>query len=241
MDGTEEMKSFSSHSLFHGQYSKIVLLSAILCGFLFPSYTLAAAPPYIFKKVSQLSVPILGLTVKKDKQVGGIVTQVVINFYERQDHYGLNLRFGAIPGRFSPLAQQAVYQAITRASKAAHLDARSWEVFLTFPYHGLTMYGDSLSAMIGLSVLALAKGENIIYGRSLTGTITEDGNIGPVGGVPQKILAAHSEHLDRVLIPEEHDIGDRDWENPFLMHVSHVRTVSQAYFGLTGQVLISSG
>lgn len=202
--------------------------------------SVAGPPPTSVNRLSQLAVPILGVTLNKDYRPVGIVTHVVINFQERKDHDGLKVNFRAFPGRFSPLAQEAVQRAITRASDAAHLRPDSWTVFLTFPYKGLTMYGDSLSAMIGLSVVALAKGDPIIYGRSITGTITEDGHIGVVGGVPQKIRAAHHEHMDRVLIPEELDAGDGDWQNPFLMHISPVGTVDKAYLGLTGHALISS-
>jgi predicted S18 family serine protease len=91
--------------------------------------------------------------------------------------------------------------------------------------------------MVGLSVVAMAKGDPIIFGRSLTGTITEDGHIGVVGGVPYKVDAAYSEHMERVLIPEEQDIGDRDLRIPFMMHVSPVGTVDKAYYALTGHSL----
>ncbi len=100
------------------------------------------------------------------------------------------------------------------------------------------MFGDSLSAMVGLTVVALAKGDPIFYGRSITGTITEKGTIGKVGGVPLKINAAYSEHLNRIFIPEEQDIGDGDWRTPFLMHVSPVKSLNKAYYGLTGQPLL---
>ncbi len=100
------------------------------------------------------------------------------------------------------------------------------------------MFGDSLSAMVGLSVVALAKGDHIFQGRSITGTITENGTIGKVGGVPLKINAAYSEHLYRVFIPEEQEIADGDWKTPFLMHVSPVESLDKAYFGLTGQHLL---
>ncbi len=129
--------------------------------------------------------------------------------------------------------------AIERVAEAAKLGTNSWTVGLTFPYPGVTMYGESLSAMVGLSVVALAKGETPIYGHSITGTITQDGRIGSVGGVPQKIYGAH-QRLNRVLIPEEHDVSDSDWSNPFLMHVSPVDTVENAYLGLTGHQLGSS-
>lgn len=186
-----------------------------------------------------LSIPILGLTMDTAQQPKGVVSYVVLHFQDRKDQEGLRLRFQKMPGKFSPLAQHAVKLAIERVAAAANLGINSWTVGFTFPYAGMTMYGDSLSAMVGLSVVALAKGHRPLYGRSITGTITEDGQIGPVGGVPQKILGAH-QHLDRVLIPEEYNIGDGDWTTPFLMHVSPVSTMEGAYFGLTGQKLFSS-
>ncbi len=208
----------------------------VLCGFA-QSAAARVAPTAHFK---HLSIPILGLTVNRSHRPVGVVSYVVVHFRQRSDHDGLKLRFQRVPGKFSPLAQRAVEMAITRAATAANLDTDSWSVSLTFPYPGMTMYGKSLSAMVGLSVVALAKGDRLIYGRSLTGTITEDGHIGTVGGVPQKIYAAHLQHLNRVLIPEEHDVGDGDWPIPFLMHVSPVNTVEKAYLGLTGHRLSST-
>jgi predicted S18 family serine protease len=150
------------------------------------------------------------------------------------------LRFERLPGKFSPLAQHAAKLAIERVAAAANMDTIDWTVSLTFPYPGMTMYGESLAAMVGLSVVALAKGEAPISGLSITGTITEDGHIGKVGGVPEKIYGAHRQHLNRILIPEEHHIGDGDWPIPFLMHVSPVSTVEKAYLVLTGRRLSTS-
>jgi len=189
---------------------------------------------------THLAIPILGLTVDPSHRPQGVVSSVVLHFKKRDDHEGLRVHFQKLPGKFSPFAQHSVKLAIERAAAAAHLQTLSWSVSLTFPYPGLTMYGESLSAMVGLSVVALAKGDMLIDGRSLTGTITEDGHIGTVGGVPHKIYAAHHQHLNRVLVPEEHHVTDGDWPNPFLMHVSPVSTVEKAYQGLTGHRLSSS-
>lgn len=185
-------------------------------------------------------MPILGVTLDQEHHPVGIVTHVVIFFEKRSDHNGLQIRFRSHPGRFSPFAQEAVYTAIMRACQVAHLQTNSWTILLTFPYEGLTLYGDSLSAMIGLSVVAMAKGDHIIFGRSITGTITKDGHIGVVGGIPHKINAAYAVHMNRVLIPEEQDTGDQDWQTPFLMQVSPVGTVHKAYYGLTGHFLAES-
>jgi len=209
-------------------------LSLILLTLLIPVSIAHSAPANSYSHFSQMAVPILGVTLDPSHDPMGVVTHVVIHFEKRQDHDGLRLRFRVDPGKFSPYAQQSVATAISRASEAAQLPTDSWTIFLTFPYQGQTMYGDSLSAMVGLSVIAMAKGDSLIFGRTLTGTITEDGHIGRVGGIPYKVEAAYAEHMDRVLIPEEYDVGDGEWENPFMMHISPISTIEKAYFALTG-------
>ena len=203
--------------------------------------TLFAATGAATSHWNHLALPILGLTMPQaDGWPIRVVSDVIVHFQHRSDHEGLKLRFQKMPGKFSPLAQHAIQLAIARVEAAAKLSTGSWSVALTFPYPGMTMYGESLSAMVGLSVVALAKGETLITGRSITGTITEEGHIGAVGGIPQKVYAAYHHHLTRILIPEETDVGDSDWQIPFLMHVSPVNTVGKTYLGLTGHRLSSS-
>ena len=196
-----------------------------------------ASETALLSRFRHQSIPVLGMTLDTARRPVGIVTYVMIHFYQRSDHDGLKVHFRKIPGRFGPIARKAVATAVHRVATSANLQDDSWTVVLTFPYLGVTMHGDSLSAMVALSVLALAKNDAIVYGRTLTGTITEDGHIGKVPGIPYKVSAAHSEHLDRVLIPEEQYPGDGEWRIPFLMHVSHVGTLEKAYQGLTGHSL----
>jgi PDZ domain-containing protein len=136
-------------------------------------------------------------------------------------------------------ARQAIHHATTRAFELANLPSDSWTVLLQVPYSGLTVYGESLSAMVALSVVAMAKGEPVLEGRALTGTITDQGAIGAVGGLQLKILAAYDNHFQRVLIPAVYDIREDDWRTPFLMHVSPVTTIEEAYLGLTGHPLLA--
>lgn len=187
----------------------------------------------------RVTVPILGTTLNRHWEQIGVVAEVEIQFERRNDQNGLQVKFQKSPGRFSPLAQQSVQEAISQVVKASHLNPKSWTVILTLPYQGLTMYGESLSGMVGLSVLALAKGDPVPQGRVLTGTITSNGHIGVVGGVPLKIEAAYENHLLKVLIPEEIDVADGSWENPFLMEISPVGTIHKAYLALTDRSLES--
>ncbi len=197
--------------------------------------SLGASPSV--QQIPHLIIPILGTSLNKQFRPVGMVSQVVIDVYERQDRNGLQVQFHTEPGNFSLFARQSIHAAITRAFAAANLPSESWTVLLKFPYTGLTIYGESLSAMVGLSVVSMIKGDHLLEGRALTGTITERGSIGAVGGLQLKILAAYEHHFQRVLVPSEYDVRDGDWRTPFLMHVSPVGTVDEAYFGLTGHHL----
>lgn len=194
-----------------------------------------ASPPLI--RIPHLSIPILGTSINEQFRPVGLITQVVIDVYERGDANGLQIQFHTEPGQFSLLARQSIHAAITRALAAANLQSDSWTVLLKFPYSGLTVYGESLSAMVGLSVVSMIKGDHLLEGRALTGTITERGDIGAVGGIQLKILAAYNNHFKRIFVPSEYDVRDGDWRTPFMMHVSPVGTVDEAYFGLTGHHL----
>jgi predicted S18 family serine protease len=184
-------------------------------------------------------ISILGVTIEQDeRRVVGTVANLIVSFEERDDTKGLIVHFRTYPGRFSPMAQTAVQQAINRTARAAGLTTDSWTVVLSVPHPGITIYGDSLSAMVGLSVLALAKGQFIPPDRAMTGTVSPDGRISPVGSVSLKVAAANEARLRRVLVPEEQDMADSDWHTPFLMTVSPVSSIGQAYQALTDQPLI---
>jgi len=183
------------------------------------------------------TIPILGTTMSENAEPIGIVAEIQLEFLQRRDHNGLDVQFQTTPGKFSSYAQQAVMQALYRVVEAAALNPDSWTIRFRLPYPGVTLYGESLSAMTALNIVALAKNEPVDEETVLTGTVTADGHVGTVGGVPLKILAAHKQHFRKVLIPEIPDIADDDWETPFLMEVRHVSSISKAYLALTNRPL----
>lgn len=185
------------------------------------------------------AIPILGTTMNEQAEQVGIVAEIQLEFLQRRDHEGLHVQFLTTPGKFSPYAQQSVKEALDRVVEAAGLNPDSWTVRFILPYPGVTLYGESLSAMAALNVIALAKNEPVDEETVLTGTVTPEGHVGTVGGVPLKILAAHAQHYRRVLIPEEPDVADDDWETPFLMEVTPVRSITKAYLALTHRPLRS--
>ena len=176
-------------------------------------------------------IPILGTTTEHHPV--GTVAYIVATFEERNDHNGLLVRFHTQPGKFSHMARTSTEQAIRRTAQSLGLSTDSWSVELRIPYDGVTIYGDSLSAMVGLTVSAMAQGKTVPTGYVLTGTVTPEGEIGPVGSVPLKIQAANAAKLRRVLVPDQKTAHDGGMQTPFMMQVSPVRSVSEAYEALT--------
>ncbi len=181
--------------------------------------------------IKEQLVPILGVTMEQEPK--GTVIYVIMAFEKRVDASGLAVHFKSGPGRFSRMAQTSIEQGIRRSADSMGLSPDSWTVVLSVPYQGLTIYGESLSAMVSLSVMAMAMGDTIGADRVITGTVTPDGHIGPVGAVPLKVIAAKEAHIRRVIVPAEQDPADTDWRTPFLMQVSPVGSVAQAYQALT--------
>ncbi len=178
-------------------------------------------------------IPILGITT--EAQPVGTVTYIIAAFEERADRNGLSIRFHERPGRFSPMAKTAAEQAIRQAAGSLGLSTDSWSVELKVPYEGVTVSGDSLSAMVGVTIAAMAQGRQIPTGHVLTGTVTDDGEIGPVGSVPLKVQAARAAKLRRVLVPDGQMPTRDNKQMPARLEISPVRSVPEALEALTGQ------
>lgn len=170
------------------------------------------------------------LTVTTGGKLTGMVDKIMVLFAIRGDAGGLDVHFITGPGRFTQETQAAIAQAIARTALALGLSTDSWSVGLSVPTPGLTIDGDSLSAMVGLTVGAMAKGESIPRNRIITGTVTSHGRIGPVGGVALKVAAAHQAGLHMVLVPAT---AHSKTKTPPRIQVLPVGSVSQAYQALT--------
>lgn len=173
-------------------------------------------------------IPVLCVTTEKEPV--GTVIYLMVLFAKRDDAGGLDVHFITGPGRFSQKTQAATAQAIARTALALGLSTDSWSVGLSVSDPGVIIEGDSLSAMVGLAVGAMAKGESIPRNRIITGTVTSDGRIGPVGAVALKVTAAHQAGLHMVLVPA---MAHSKSKTSPLIQVLPVGSVSQAYQALT--------
>jgi hypothetical protein len=176
-------------------------------------------------------IPILGVTTGQNQI--GTVSYVRISFDERQDQLGLMLHFHTAPGRFSRMAQTSIEQGIRRSARSLGISTDSWTVDLSVPYAGMTIYGNSVSGMVSLSVVAMAQGKTVPTGYVLTGTVTPDGEIGPVGSIPLKVQAARAAKLRRVVVSKQTPATENAGNLPVSIQVSPVQSVPEALDALT--------
>ena len=69
----------------------------------------------------------------------------------------------------------------------------------------------------------------------MTGLITPEGQIGPVGSVPLQIPTAGRARLNRVLVAKEQALAERDRSTLPVMQISPISSVTQAFQELTAE------
>jgi predicted S18 family serine protease len=99
--------------------------------------------------------------------------------------------------------------------------------------------GPSAGAAMAVGFLALFKGDPLHRGIALTGTLHPDGNVGPVGSIPDKVRAAAREGYRTILIPAG-QLHDPEWNLDRLgmelnVDLKEVGTIEEAYQLMTGR------
>ena len=140
------------------------------------------------------------------------------------------------PGQSNLSSMARAFQyAIDHTSQIEHVGTVS---AMGIAYASTGTDGPSAGAVMTVGFAALFKGDRIRRGIALTGTITADGTIGPVGGIPDKIRAAVREGYRTILIPEgqRHDprwnIDRLAWD--LNIEVKEVSRIEEAYHLMTG-------
>jgi ATP-dependent Lon protease len=119
-----------------------------------------------------------------------------------------------------------------------HIDHVGTVSVIGIAYASTGTDGPSAGAVMTVGFVALLKGDRVQRGIALTGTITSDGTIGPVGGIPDKIRAAVREGYRTILIPEGQRYDPR-WNIDRLawdlnVEVKEVSRIEEAYHLMTG-------
>jgi hypothetical protein len=106
-------------------------------------------------------------------------------------------------------------------------------------YAPVSSDGPSAGAAMTVGFLAVLRGDRVLRGVALTGTLQPEGRIGPVGAIPDKVRAAAREGYRTILIPQG-QLGDPRWNLTGLamelgLTIKEVATIPEAYELMTGR------
>jgi ATP-dependent Lon protease len=84
------------------------------------------------------------------------------------------------------------------------------EVHIHLPEGAIPKDGPSAGITMGMALLSAISGIPAENDIAMTGEITLRGNILPIGGLNEKLLAAKRNNIKRVLIPKENEVDLRE-------------------------------
>jgi len=95
-----------------------------------------------------------------------------------------------------------VATALVKNDNRTHLDPTTCDYFFVVRTTAPTIGGPSAGAIMTVATIALLENWTLDNHTVMTGMIDPDGSIGPIGGIPYKIDAAHTVGATRFLIPK---------------------------------------
>jgi len=184
-----------------------------------------------------VELPVLAAIRNNDK---GVFEILLLRWDKKADPNPIQLqwimagvRFGA--AHLGAMAQAFNY-AVERTPSVPHTGTVSVQGITYMPTGS---DGPSAGAAMTVGFIALFKGDQVQRGIALTGTIEPGGQVGRVGGIPDKMRAAKREGYHTILVPRG-QIHDSRWnlnELAFELNVTvkEVDTVDEAYQIMTGR------
>lgn len=152
-----------------------------------------------------------------------------------------------LTGQLGQVMQESARAAFTYArSRADVLGAEPdwWEKFdvhIHVPAGAIPKDGPSAGVTMTTALVSALIGKPVRKSVGMTGEVTLRGKVLPVGGIKEKLLAAHRAGLDTVLLPRENDVDLDDVpefviKNTEIVLVRHVDEVVQEAIGIKGLV-----
>ncbi|MES2627292.1 MAG: endopeptidase La [Pseudomonadota bacterium] len=110
---------------------------------------------------------------------------------------------------------QAALSYIGSQADALHIDAKSFNdggVHIHVPAGAIPKDGPSAGVTMATSLVSLFTGRPVRSDTAMTGEITLAGLVLPVGGIREKVLAAHRAGIRRIVLPEanQKDLAELD-------------------------------
>lgn len=184
-----------------------------------------------------VEVPVLGAIAANNQ---GVFNVMVLNWERLSSPDPMELRWGNRRIQVKEVGLGSIERAFFYAVE--HTPSVRLTGLLTLygaSYAPLSSDGPSAGAVMAVGFLAVLRGDPIIRGIALTGTLEFDGRVGPVGAISDKVRAAAREHYRMVLIPQG-QLNDPRWDLIGLgmqlnLTIKEVGTVQEAYEIMTGR------
>ncbi|MBL7223756.1 MAG: endopeptidase La [Candidatus Brocadiae bacterium] len=113
----------------------------------------------------------------------------------------------------------------------------SREIHIHFPAGAIPKDGPSAGVTIATSIVSLLTGKKVASDLAMTGEITLRGRVLPIGGIKEKVLAAHRVGLRRIVLPRRNakDLADVPEEIRGELTFIPVTTLSQVFDAAFGR------
>lgn len=241
-------RAIATHSAARGFLPRhTILIIAILAALLTQACATAAVAPSIGTPVitdqqARITIPALWAGTRADgTAVGGVEpAEIVVSTSGEGRAYKVNLANIEAQG-----AGPAWRAATGTASAFATLFVGADPATVTYDFTVTgPIDGPSAGGVLTVGIIAAFRGQPLAPHTTMTGTITADGTIGPVGGVLTKIESAAREGYTTVVLPRALDPNGWATGNEFTalaksldVTLVPVDTISDAYAAMTGGVI----
>ena len=146
------------------------------------------------------------------------------------------------PGATNDSWEASAWIAAFAAARETRHQMLEYEYYVNAPE---PIDGPSAGMLLSATMLSLIKGDAVLPGRAMTGSVNPDGTIGPVSGIIAKIAAAQKAHVSRFGFPVGQRLEYSEEEKDYIdvcvrarqygMEAVELRDLNDAYFLLTGQ------